>query len=356
MEAPPVQAPSCRVVIIDDEDGIRSLCTRIVSAAGMEPHAAGDGDEGMKLLAEVAPGYVLLDINLPGRNGMELLKEIRERFPKTRVVMVTGYASVERAVTAMKLGAFDYITKPFSPQRLRDVLASGPVAPTAAAVPAEPARSFCKLVGVSTAMQRIYELIDRGAKSDSTVLVEGESGTGKELVARAIHTRSTRASDPFVPVNCGAIPSTLIESELFGRVAGAYTDAKKSTPGLLRSAGTGSVFLDEIGELGADIQVKLLRTLQEMEVRAVGSAEAVPFHARIIAATNRDLSQQVSRGKFRRDLFYRLHVVPIFVPPVRERREDVPLLVEHFLRRFGVRAGREMGISVGALRFFMHYD
>ena len=356
VEASDPTSPAGKVLIIDDEEPIRHLCSRIVASAGMEAHAASDGDEGIRLVNALSPSYVFLDVNLPGRNGMDVLKEIRSRFPATRVVMVTGYASVERAVSAMKLGAYDYVTKPFSPGRLRDLLATEPAPPRGAPVHApETPRRFGKIVGVSNAMQRIYNLIERSAQSDSTVLIEGESGTGKELVARALHIRSDRAEDPFVPVNCGAIPSTLIESELFGHVVGAFTDAKRASPGLLRSAGKGSVFLDEIGELGASVQVKLLRALQEMEVRPVGGTEALPFHARIIAATNRDLGGEVDRGAFRRDLFYRLHVIPIFVPPLRERREDIPVLVEHFLRLQGTRAGREIGISVEALRHFMHY-
>jgi len=345
-----------KVLIIEDEEGIRKLCTAIALSAGLEPHTAADGITGAELLAELQPEYLLLDVNLPGRNGMDILREARVRFPATRVVMVTAYATVEHAVEAMKLGAYDYIPKPFNTSRLSQVLTRGrepkPVSPATAA----PMRGFCRLVGVSSAMQHIYELIEKAARSSSTVLIEGESGTGKELVARAIHARSDRAKQPFVPVDCGAIVPAIIESELFGHVAGAYTDAKTSRQGLLRSAGGGSVFLDEIGELPPFVQVKLLRALQEMEVRAVGSSRAERFHARVIAATNRDLNQAVARGKFRRDLFYRLHVIPVFVPALRERREDVALLVEHFLRLYGEQTGREIGISADALRHLMRYD
>ena len=356
MAQPSAGSTARRVLIIDDEENIRALCAEIARSAGLEPHQAADGKQGLELLAEVLPDFVLLDVNLPGRDGMDILKEIRVRFPSTRVVMVTGYASVDRAVMAMKLGAHDYITKPFAVARLREVFADADEPAPKSPIPATPMRSFCKIVGVSSAMQTIYETIERSARSDSTVLIEGESGTGKELVARAIHARSDRADAPFVPVDCGAISPMLIESELFGHVAGAFTDAKKSNDGLLRAAGDGAVFLDEIGELGTGVQAKLLRALQEMEVRPVGSAKTIAFGARIIAATNRDLHHEVSRGKFRRDLFYRLHVVPIFVPPLRERREDIPLLVEHFLRTCGTRVEREMSISVDALRHFMRYD
>ena len=356
MHNPSAQTTRGKVLIVDDEEGIRDLCTSIVRTAGLEPYTAADGIQATELLEQLHPEFVLLDVSLPGRSGMDILREIRVRLPATQVVMVTGYASVERAVAAMKLGAHDYITKPFKASRLLQVLQDNLEARPEEPAVAPPMRGLCKLVGVSGAMQHIYELIEKAARSSSTVLIEGESGTGKELVARAIHARSDRAKAPFVPVDCGAITPSLIESELFGHVAGAYTDAKTSRPGLLRSAGTGTVFLDEIGELSAAVQVKLLRALQEMEVRPVGSSRAEGFRARIIAATNRDLSQAVARGTFRRDLFYRLHVVPIFLPPLRERREDIALLVEHFLRRYGEQSDRQIGISPGALRHLMRHD
>jgi len=343
-----------RVLVVDDEEGIRELCKSLVSSAGFEAHGARDGVEGAELVDRLRPEYVLLDMNLPGRGGMELLKEIRVRFPATRVVMITGYATVDRAVEAMKLGAYDYIPKPFTAERLMRVIVGRDVARRPA--PSAPRRSFGNLVGASEPMQAIYRLIEKAARSDSTVLIEGESGTGKELVARAIHDQSDRRDEPFLPVDCGAIAPTLIESELFGHEAGAYTDAKTATPGLLRAAGRGTAFLDEIGELPHAVQVRLLRALQEMEVRPVGGSRAEPFHARIITATNRDLSQAVAQGRFRRDLFYRLHVIPIFLPSLRERREDIPLLVQHFLGVYGRRHGREMGIAPEALREFMRYD
>jgi len=345
-----------RVLVVDDDSGIRNLCSAIISSAGMKCFEAGDGDEAGEMLSNVLPEYVLLDVNLPGRSGMELLREIRTRFPATRVVMITGYATVDLAVEAMKLGAYDYIPKPFSPKRLLEVLTGGGSDEAVADVVTSSPRLFCGMVGVSGAMQETYALIEKAARSDSTVLIEGESGTGKELVARAVHARSTQAAQPFVPVDCGAIPPNLIESELFGHVAGAYTDAKQAREGLLRSAGSGAVFLDEIGELLPNVQVKLLRALQQMEVRPVGSSRTEPFSARIIAATNRNLSAEVARGSFRRDLFYRLHVVPLFIPPLRERREDVPILVEHFLRMYGDRTSRQVTISPEALRHLMRYD
>ena len=264
-------------------------------------------------------------------------------------MVITGLATVEMAVEAMKLGAYDYLAKPHIIPQIREMIAqsmrAGPAAASAA-----PVASFCGLVGISRAMQQVYVLIDKAARSDSTVLIQGESGTGKELVARAIHIRSPRASQPFVPVDCGAIAPSVIESELFGHAAGAYTDARTAGVGLLRSAGGGTAFLDEIGELPTAVQVKLLRALQEMEVRPVGSTHAEPLGSRIIAATNLDLGQAVTLGRFRRDLFYRLHVVPIFIQPLRERREDIPLLIEHFMRDCAGRSGRALSIDAGGGR------
>ena len=361
MAAPDSQDVQRKVLIVDDEPGIRELCKAIVLASGLEPYTAPDGIEGVRLLEEIQPDFVLLDVNLPGRSGMDILREARVRFPSSRIVIMTGYATVDRAVEAMKLGAYDYLAKPFKVDKLQQILqgdtdTSIPASIASATDQAAPMRGFCRLVGVSSAMQQIYEFIEKAARSSSTVLIEGESGTGKELVARAIHARSERAKKPFMPVDCGAIAPSLIESELFGYVAGAYTDAKGAQPGLLRSAGEGTVFLDEIGELATAVQVKLLRALQEMEVRPVGSPTSISFDARIVAATNRNLGQAIERGTFRQDLFYRLHVIPIFLPPLRERREDIPLLVEHFLRLHGERSEREMAILPDALRHMMRCD
>ena len=358
MQEAEVKSSAPSVLIVDDDARIRELCSTIVSTRGLQPFEAGDGQAASELVGRLNPDYVLLDVNLPGRSGMEILREIRVRFPAIRVVMITGYAAVDLAVEAMKLGAYDYIAKPFTPNRLLEVLCATDRPPlTGETPPAAPAtRSFAGMVGVSSAIQHIYELVDKAARCDSTVLLEGESGTGKEVAARAIHQRSSRVNAPFVPVNCGAISPGLIESELFGHLAGAFTDAKQDKQGLLRSAENGTVFLDEIGELPTTVQVKLLRALQEMEVRPVGSSQSHRFNARIIAATNRNLSQEVARGSFRRDLFYRLHVVPVFLPPLRERREDIPILVEHFLQTYGDRASRRLGIAPDSLRHLMRYD
>jgi len=344
-----------KVLIVDDEAGIREVCARAISAEGAEAFTAATGVSGLALARELLPDFLFLDVGLTDANGMDLLREIRGQLPSIRVVVITGLATVEMAVEAMKLGAYDYLAKPHIITQIREMIAqsmrAGP-APGSVA----PVASFCGLVGISRAMQQVYVLIDKAARSDSTVLIQGESGTGKELVARAIHIRSPRASQPFVPVDCGAIAPSVIESELFGHAAGAYTDARTAGVGLLRSAGGGTVFLDEIGELPTAVQVKLLRALQEMEVRPVGSTRAEPLGSRIIAATNLDLGQAVTLGRFRRDLFYRLHVVPIFIQPLRERREDVALLIAHFMRDCAGRSGRTLSITPEAVECLTRSD
>jgi DNA-binding NtrC family response regulator len=340
-----------KVLIVDDEEGIRELCRAVATSASAEVYSAGTITNGRELAHEIRPDYIFLDVQLPDGNGIDLLRELRVSIPAARVVMITGLSTVEAAVQAMKLGAYDYLRKPHIVPQIREILARP--------LKIEPpigATGFCNLIGISRPMQEVFKLIEKAARSDSTVLIEGESGAGKELVARAIHDRSARSAEPFVPVDCGAITPTLIESELFGHVSGAFTDAKSASPGLLRSAGKGTAFLDEIGELPTAVQVKLLRSLQEMEVRPVGSPKAEKLDARIIAATNRDLAAEVAVGHFRRDLFYRLHVIPIFVPPLRQRREDIPLLVEHFLRECGDSNGREISVTPEAMEGLMRYD
>ncbi len=355
MPQPEASPTRLKALIVDDEAGIREVCSKAISAEGAEAFAAATGVEGLALARQLLPDFLFLDVGLTDANGMELLREIRSQLPSVRVVVITGLATVEMAVEAMKLGAYDYLAKPHIIPQIREMIAQSTRAGPAAAS-AAPVDSFCGLVGISRVMQHVYSLIDKAARSDSTVLIQGESGTGKELVARAIHIRSPRASQPFVPVDCGAIAPSVIESELFGHAAGAYTDARTAGVGLLRSAGGGTAFLDEIGELPTAVQVKLLRALQEMEVRPVGSTRVEPLGSRIIAATNLDLGQAVTLGRFRRDLFYRLHVVPIFIQPLRERREDIALLIEHFMRDCAGRSGRALSITPEAVQHLTRCD
>ncbi len=353
------------VLLVDDEPRVLELYAEIIRSMGHVPHTAPDAKEGIALCRKVKPRVVIVDLVMPGDNGLELLRQIKEAYPDTRVVMVTGYSTVEVAVEAMKLGAHDCISKPFRVANLIEVLRSALKSKTGRR-PVDGARpsaasgrrvtSYAGLVGISSSMRKVFELIRKASESDSTVLIEGESGTGKELVARAVHSLGPRAKEAFVPVDCGAISPNLIESELFGHEAGAFTDARNDRPGLLRAASKGTVFLDEIGELSLSAQVKLLRALQEGEVRPVGKASAEPFEARVIAATNRDLIQEVAEGRFRRDLFYRLYVLPIYVAPLRERREDVPVTARHFLEKYGRKDDRVLTITQPALKALMEYD
>jgi len=360
------------ILAVDDEVKILELYDRIVTGMGHRLHQAADADAALALLDEVAPDVVLLDAVLPGGEhfsqkgaddsftGLQVLREMRVRAPRTRVIMITGFGTITMAVEAMRDGAFDYLTKPVKVAELEQVIESA----LAARVPSEEmpppvetaAPRFYDMVGISDAMRSVFDLIRKAAAAaDSTVLIEGASGTGKELAARSIHSAGARASEPLVPVDCGAISPSLIESEIFGHVAGAFTGADKNHDGLFRAAGRGTVFLDEIGELSQDVQAKLLRTLQTRRVRPVGSTATYALEARVIAATNRNLSREVQLGQFRRDLFYRLHVIPIYIPPLRDRRDDIPLLIRHFLDHFSEKFGKALRVSPNAMRSLMSY-
>ena len=351
-----------RMLIVDDEPAVVGICARVASELGFECTTVTDGDEADRLLAATPFDVLLTDVRMPGRDGFELLACVRERSCDTLVVMMTAHGTIDQAVDAMKQGAFDYVAKPFEVRRLRSVLAGAADWLERRSLRAEKKAAaseegvFHGIAGRSPVMQDVFEQIARAAGVESTVLIEGESGTGKELVARAVHAASRRADGPFLPLDCGAVNENLIESELFGHLRGAFTGAHKDNPGILRSAAGGSVFLDEIGELPASVQAKLLRTLQEKEVRPVGGIEPEAFDARIIAATNRNLEEDALRGDFRRDLFYRLHVIPIHVPPLRERREDIPLLVETFLLRHSDPAEEPVELAPEAMNAILNYD
>ncbi len=360
------------ILAVDDELKILELYDRIVTGMGHRQHQATDADMALALLGKIDPDVVLLDAILPGGEhfsqkgpkdsftGLQILREMRTRAPRTRVIMITGFGTINMAVEAMRDGAFDYLTKPVKVAELEHVIESALAAraPSEDIAPSVETASpgFHDMVGISDAMRAVFDLIRKAAAAaDSTVLIEGASGTGKELAARSIHSASARASEPLVPVDCGAISPSLIESELFGHVAGAFTGAGRNHDGLFRAAGKGTVFLDEIGEVPQDVQAKLLRTLQTRRVRPVGSTATYPLDARVIAATNRDLSHEVQLGQFRRDLFYRLHVIPLYIPPLCERRDDIPLLLRHFLDHFAERFGKALRVSPTAMRSLMSY-
>ncbi len=329
---------AAHLLIVDDEDGVRSLCAEALRDDGYSVSVAASGTEALEALARAPAEIVLSDIAMPGMSGIDLLRSIRERFPQTGVILMTGYATVETAVDALRLGAYDYIRKPFAigelvnrvarladrkeisaeNQMLREQLRTG--------------RGPGGMIGSSPAMIELYRLILKFGPQPQPVLIVGESGTGKELVARAIHEGSRQARQPFVAVDCAALNPALIESELFGHAAGAFTGASQRRTGLLAAAGRGTLFLDELGELPLEMQAKLLRTIQQKEIRPVGSNQAIPFEARIVAATNRDLAAAVHDRTFREDLLYRLNVLPVRVPPLRDRVDDIPALALSFLQ------------------------
>ena len=350
-----------RVLVVDDKENILKLFAKIL-AEGHQVTSALDGARALSLIATEEFDVVVTDIRMPGAGGFEVLAAVKARSPSTEVVMMTGYASVGDAVRAMKLGAYDYLEKPFDPdaaaltvaraaerRRLRDETAS-------LRRELEGIHSFHNLVGKSDRMRDVYRLLEQAAGLDITVLLGGETGTGKELAARAIHYHSTRKERRFVPVNCGALPPDLVESELFGHARGAFTGAATAKAGLFEEAEGGTIFLDEIGELPLATQVKLNRVLQEREIRRVGDNAAIKVDVRVVAATHRDLKTEVQAGRFREDLFYRLNVFPIRLPPLRERAEDVPLLAAHFLEKHARAMRREIGeFDPEALRLLASY-
>jgi len=326
-----------RVLVIDDDDPGREVMELLLRRAGFVAQSVSNGADGVAVVQEGATDLVLVDLFLPDTSGIEILKEIRQVAPEIEVVVITGHASAQTAVAAMKEGAYDYITKPVNFDELKIVIAKIREQQRLRSENVYLKKQllerfqFSNIIGGSTAMQRVFERMQRIVKTDSTVLIFGESGTGKELVARALHHNSRRKSHAFVAVNCGAIPETLLESELFGHVRGAFTGAVRDKVGKFEAAHHGTLFLDEIGTMPMHLQSKLLRVLQEQEVERVGSTKTIKLDVRVISATNADLEEQVRQGTFRKDLFYRLNVIPLHLPPLRERREDILPLVNHFL-------------------------
>jgi two-component system response regulator HydG len=366
VEAKPASAKSSAtgfsILIVDDEDATRVLCRDIASEMGLEVHTASTTNEALGLLEQSPIDIVVTDLKVPELGGLELLKRISAMQPNTSVMVLTQYGTIETAVTATRLGARDYVTKPFHVEELRakiERLIQSVELDHENRVLREQLRTrpgFGGLIGISAKMQRLYKMIEKVSQHNYPVLILGESGTGKELAARAIHANGVCAGKPFVPVDCGSLAPTLIESELFGHVKGAFTGAHRPTDGLLVAAGSGTVFLDEIGELPLDLQAKLLRALQEKEVRPLGGSHAVPMKARILAATHQDLTAMVEQGKFRRDLYYRLNVVKITMPPLRERKEDIPLLAAHFLERNSREISRPFRLSADTLSYLVEYS
>src|SRR6266516_4695491 len=351
-----------KILVVDDERSILLLLKDALGQWGYQVTTAPSATEALGILKSELFDALITDIRMPDMSGLELLREVKKQDESIEVVMMTGYPTIASAVQALKEGAYDYLSKPLILDELRHLMSRmmerkflrGEIHTLRARLGEE--LTVNELIGTSVPMERVKEIIGKVAVTDSPVLIEGESGTGKELVAAAIHRLSSRAKRPFIPVNCSAIPQDLLESEFFGHVRGAFSGAVADALGLFRGADEGTIFLDEIAELSPALQVKLLRVLQEMQVRPVGSTKAFPVDVRVIAATNRDLERAMTEGSFRQDLFYRLNVVRVTLPPLRERREDIPSLINHFLRRFNKRFHRDVrGVAPEALAALTAY-
>ncbi|MFB0524279.1 MAG: sigma-54-dependent transcriptional regulator [Phycisphaerae bacterium] len=350
------------ILVIDDEETMRDSCRQTLSRSGNRIEVAEDGLSGLAMLEKESFDLVILDLKMPGLSGMEVLNKIKEGDPEAMVIVITGYATVESAVEAMKIGAYDFIPKPFTPDSLRVIvkraLEKRELALENVLLRGELKASFGPevIVGKSESMKKVEELVRKVGPTDTTVLISGESGTGKELVARAIHRYSSRQDKPFVAVDCGSLVENLFESELFGHVKGSFTGATATKYGRFELANGGTLFFDEIGNISINIQTKLLRVLQEREITKVGSSQVIKVDVRIVAATNKDLQEAVKTGMFREDLFYRLSVVPIALPALRERRDDIPLLANHFLKKYNQKRGKNIrAISDKAMKALVEY-
>ncbi|MFQ5538379.1 MAG: sigma-54-dependent transcriptional regulator [Gemmatimonadota bacterium] len=333
-----------RILVVDDEQSIRDVLRQLFEYEGHEVHTAEDGAAALETAAEVHPDVVFLDVKMPGMDGLEILSRLREKDPAVPVIMISGHGTIDTAVEATRKGAYDFLEKPLDTDRLlvtlRRALELRGLTESMVALRSE-VESRYEIVGTSYAIRQVLERVERVAPTDATVLITGENGTGKELVARAIHRLSRRSEGPFVEVNCAAIPSELIESALFGHIKGSFTGAVSDQAGKFEQAHGGTLFLDEIGDMSLAAQAKVLRALEQSTVTRVGGAAPVEVDVRVVAATNKKLEEEITEGRFREDLFYRLNVVPIHVPPLRERREDIPMLVQHFSERMA----REEGIA-----------
>ena len=354
---------NANILVIDDEAGIRESLEVLLSLEGYSPRMAADGEEGLRMLEHDTFDLVLLDLALPRRSGLELLPEIKEQHPDLPVIMITAYGSVDNVVEAIRAGAENFIQKPWDNEKLLADIRSATTRRRAEEENLQLKRalkqrySFSNIVGKSEVMLKVFDLVAQVAPSRSTVLIQGESGTGKELIAKAIHANSPRRDKPFVPINTGAMPPELLESTLFGHVKGAFTSAIASKKGLFEVANGGTLFLDEIATMGTDLQAKILRVLQDRRFMHLGGVQEIQVDVRILAATNIDLRQAVRDGRFREDLFYRLNVITVDIPPLRARREDIPLLAQHFLDFYANENGLPpRKLSPDALRALVDYD
>ena len=352
-----------KILVVDDEKSMCEFLEIMLKKDGYEVTSTTSGEKALELLDNNLYSMVLTDVRMPGVNGFEVLRKTKEVSPDTVVIMITAYGSPEGAVTAIKEGAYDYVTKPFRVEEVKLTIKKSLERNNLIREnirlrqEVEERYKFWNLIGKSPKMQRVYELVEKVAQTKANVLITGESGTGKELVAKAIHYNSARKDQSFVTLNCGAIPENLLESELFGHMKGSFTGAIANKRGLLEMAAGGTLFMDEIGELPLPLQVKLLRVIQEREFKRVGGTEDIKVDVRIISASNQDLQQKVAQGGFREDLFYRLNVIQIKLPPLRERKEDITLLMNHFVRKYSAETGKEIeGVLPEALELLLNYD
>lgn len=358
--------PGKHILIVDDEKNMRHMLQMMLGKEGYVTETAVDGIEGLSRMDEKDFDFILCDIKMPRMDGLSFLKEARERHPEKTFIMMSAYGTIDTAIEAMKLGAYDYIAKPFKSDEAlltlkkaeeRERLKEENIRLQDRINRIEQKYSFGNMIARSEAMARVFELVDRVADHKTTVLITGESGTGKELIAKAIHSKSSRAERTMISVNCGGIPETLLESEMFGYKKGAFTDAVKDKPGLFEEADKSTIFLDEIGELPLQLQVKLLRVLQEEEVTPLGATAPRKINTRVIAATARDLKKEVTQGRFREDLFYRINVMTIHLPPLRERRGDIPLLTGHFIDTFNKKLEKNIeGLSSSATALLLAHS
>ncbi len=352
-----------RILVVDDEENLRLVLRTLLRRAGYEVETASTGEEALDKVESFGPDVVITDVRMPKMSGLDLIGALRAKHSPATVIVMSAYGSVDLALEAMKAGAYDYVAKPFKPDEILLVLKK---AEEREALRRENQKlreairtehKFDDILAKSAPMMEIFRTIGKIAEYKTTCLIIGESGVGKELVARAIHKRGSRANGPFVAINCGAIPENLLESELFGHKKGAFTDATSDRRGLFEEATSGTLFLDEIGELPLSLQVKLLRVLQEEHIRRLGDVKDIKIDVRIVAATHRDLQAEVKAGRFREDLFYRLNVLPLVIPPLRERKEDIPLLIDHFLARNNARLGTSIrGLDAEARKALIDYS
>lgn len=354
---------NARILVVDDEEIVVRSCVRILAAGAYAVESAQGGLEALRKIEEGEFDILILDIMMPQMDGLQVLQRVKETHPDIDVIMVTGLSQIETAVRSMKLGAFDYLPKPFDPDELKQVveraLERRRLLQENFNLRSELSSKyrFENIVGTSQAMQKVFGLVAKGAPTNSTVLITGESGTGKELIARAIHFNSLRKDKPFIAVDCNSLSETLLESELFGHVKGSFTGAVASKRGMFEIADGGTLFLDEVSNISLSTQAKLLRVIQEREFRAVGDTRTQTTNIRLIAATNKDLKVMVAEGRFREDLFYRINIFPIQLPPLRERREDIPALAFHFLKAFGKELEKEsIEFSEGAMSALVNHD